>query len=79
MQQKLIDNVRETHCYCLESYEKMLKEFRDRVDKANDLEIITSYHELIERVEKELVKLKSKTPTILSALDIMQQDLDSLR
>ena len=61
------------------SYEKILKECRDRVDKANDLEIITSYHELIDRVEKELVKLKNKTSTILSTLDIMQQDLDSLR
>jgi hypothetical protein len=78
-EQKIIDTVRETHFYCLKCYEKILKECRDRVDETDDLDMITSYHELINETEKQLAKLKDKTTSILSYLDIVQQDLDSLK
>jgi len=78
-QQKLIDTIRDTHFYCLWSYEKILKECRSKVEETDDIDIINSYHELIGQTEKKLAKLKNKTPTILSDLDILQQDLDSLK
>jgi hypothetical protein len=78
-QQKLIDTIRETHFYCLQSYEKILNECRSRVKETDDIDVVNSYHELIGQTEIELAKLKNRTSTILSDLDILQQDLDSLK
>ena len=78
-QQKIIDCIRETHFYCLKTYKKMLQEYRDRIDETNDIDMITSYQEFIIETEKELANLKGMTTSILYTLDIMQQDLDSLK
>ena len=78
-QQKFIDTVRKSHFYCMQTYEKILKEYRDRIDKTDDIDMITSYQELIIETEKELADLNGITASILYSLDVMQQDLDSLK
>ena len=78
-QQKIIDTVRETHFCCLRTYEKILEEYRDRIDNTDNIDMITSYQELIIETEKELANIKGITSSILYSLDIMQKDLDSLK
>jgi len=78
-QQKIIDTVRETHFCCLRTYEKISEEYRDRIDKTDNIDMITSYQELIIETEKELANIKGITSSILYSLDIMQKDLDSLK
>jgi len=77
--QKLIDSNRKTHFYCIKTYEKILKYYSGRVKETYDVDIFPIYHELIYVTEKELESLKSKNSRILSALDIMQQELNLLK
>jgi hypothetical protein len=78
-QQKLIDSVRKTHFYCIKTYEKILKYYSGRLNETYSVDLFTIYHELIYVTEQELASLKSKNSAVLSALDIMQQDLYSLK
>ena len=77
--QWLIDKYRVDHFDSILTLEKVLEESQKLLKDSEKPTHQKRLENLIKRTEKDLLKLRNKTPEILNEADRMQKELDSLK
>jgi hypothetical protein len=79
VRQWLIDKYRVDHFDSILTLEKVLEESQKLLKDSEKPTHQKRLENLIKRTEKDLLKLRNKTPEILNEADRMQKELDSLK
>jgi hypothetical protein len=79
LQQSLIDTYREGHFKTIEYTEKLLEQYKRQLERVKSAKDKKKYQSMIAGVEKELQTLRNKTRKVLKDIELLQNDLDSLK
>ena len=79
LRQVFIDKYRTGHFDSIQSLKKVIKECQKLLKEAEKPTEKKRLQKLIKRMDKELLKLKDRTPQVLKNSNRMQRQLDSIR
>ena len=79
LRQLFIDKYRTGHFDSIQSLKKVIKECQKLLKEAEKPTEKKRLQKLIKRMDKELLKLKDRTPQVLKNSNRMQRQLDSIK